>query len=168
LKYRLSFMPEDDCLLEEEGVRLGGRIYSSKKLKRHFDAGAKRVMVKYDPRDWSSVFVQTPAGRYVRVYQRESVEENEADFLAAPNEESPSVVWERAAPPFERRGALPERNRLEMAVAKATRPRGGCKNNSEAAFAIDSVELIERRCASSCPFAANPRAGEIEIAVQGC
>ena len=74
LNFRLSFMPEEDCSLEHDGVRLMGRRYWSKTLSGLFEDCVKRVIVKYDPRDLSYIFVRKPSGRFVKAYQETGAE----------------------------------------------------------------------------------------------
>jgi putative transposase len=158
LNFRLSFMPEEDCPLDQDGVRLLERKYSSRGLRNYFNEGVKRVIVKYDPRDLSNVFVETASGRYLKIYEQNSAEMDGTSSLApCANEETSTANFDgsslrsdRAAPVSVdaiERGAVERRRSRERERRREREPP----------FEIGSVELIERRCASSCPFGQNPR-----------
>ncbi len=65
MRFRLSFLPEQQCGLGAEGVHILGQTFWSRSLGSDFEAGVENVRVKFDPRDLARVFVRRPAGRYV-------------------------------------------------------------------------------------------------------
>jgi putative transposase len=78
VKFRLSFLPEEECALGDDGLRLMGRTFRSRALADDLGAGRNRVTVKYDPRDLSRVFVKRPSGRFVRARDAGAAERDDS------------------------------------------------------------------------------------------
>jgi putative transposase len=146
MNFRLSFMPEEECAVEDFGIVLHGRRYWSRRVRKLFEDGVERVAVKFDPRDPSKVFVQTPSGRYVKV------NEDVGGVLALAASEAPGVRIGG--------GGL-----LKSGVSYALRKLrfGKLEESDEEEPVVDfgSVEQIERRCAASCPFAVRPTSSNV-------
>jgi putative transposase len=153
LKFRLSFMPEEDCELEGDGLWLLGRKYSSPGLGRHFREGLDRAVVKYDPRDLSYAFVETPSGRYIRVYELNGVANNaEGSHKPCGSDDVPRSASDGFTICGDAASAV-SIDVMEKGLEGSARERasiGGRKRDGAVEF--NSIELIERRCASSCPF----------------
>jgi putative transposase len=58
-RFRLDFLPLQRRVVGREGIDLFGLKYSCEALSHEVDPGKKRV-VRYDPRDLSSVFLEQP------------------------------------------------------------------------------------------------------------
>ncbi|MBI1868872.1 MAG: DDE-type integrase/transposase/recombinase [Methylocystis sp.] len=66
VKFRLSFLPEEECALHADGVHLRGQKFLSRALADDIDDGKQKIIVKFDPRDLSRIFVKRPSGRFVK------------------------------------------------------------------------------------------------------
>lgn len=66
VSFRLSLLPDDEGVLDEDGLRLHGRLYWSRAIADDFAAGRKRLEARYDPNDPSRIFVRRPSGRFVK------------------------------------------------------------------------------------------------------
>lgn len=171
LNFRLSFMPEEDCALERDGVRLIERRYSSQALKKQFEDGVKRLIVKYDPRDLSYVFVRKPSGRYVKAYQEAGAEAHIRSEYSPTGAQSEAngASYAQAIPSVFDSCVGPSNNVVEMVVGprpdaqSLTRPHDG-----KPFLAIDSVAQIEQRCGASCPFRGKPQHAIARNSVYGC
>lgn len=64
--FRLSFLPEEECALHSDGVRLLGQTFWSRALSDDIDSDRKELTIRYDPRDLSRIFVKRPSGRFVK------------------------------------------------------------------------------------------------------
>jgi putative transposase len=62
----VSFLPEEKRILRPDGIHMFGSLkYWNGALARDVGRAGDGVLVKYDPRDISRVFVARPSGRYV-------------------------------------------------------------------------------------------------------
>ena len=135
LRFRLSFLPEEVCASDDGGVHLLGRRFWSRSLSRHIEAGATRFTVKYDPRDLSQIFIQSPTGRF---FKAKCVADSSLEIAKAQS----LVAWKE-----ERSGSgrIAQRRALS---APRSRDR-----ESDAPFLSGSAEFLENKCLASCPFA---------------
>ncbi len=62
-----NFLPFEERVVRRDGVRLFNIHYQDGALAHLVDRGPVKARVRYDPRDLSAVFVETPAGGDVRV-----------------------------------------------------------------------------------------------------
>lgn len=172
--FRLSFLPEEECDLHAEGVRLLGQTFWSRALADDFDADKKKLTVRYDPRDLSRIFVKRPSGRFVKAFNavtpveppaRFDSDEDDCDLMAA----LPSDVGRTgdlivdAAPGLSVArhlrvgGELQQAETLALALSSdvlewgddAANRRGGPQ---PCADFDDTADACARKCASSCPF----------------
>lgn len=65
LQFWISFLPEQERTLRPTGVHLFGLRYWSAALSADVGRTQRRLLVKYDPRDMSRVFVRRPTGNFV-------------------------------------------------------------------------------------------------------
>jgi putative transposase len=63
----LDFLPFEERIIRRDGVRLFNVTYFDGALAPLLDANARKVRVKYDPRNISAVFVELPAGGHLRL-----------------------------------------------------------------------------------------------------
>ena len=64
LQFWVSFLPEQERTLRPTGIHLFGLRYWSAALSAEVGR-SQRLLIKYDPRDMSRVFVQRPSGNFV-------------------------------------------------------------------------------------------------------
>lgn len=65
LRFWVSFLPEEERMLRPDGIHLHGLRYWSPALATDVGRQKEKILVKYDPRDLSRVFVQRPSGTFV-------------------------------------------------------------------------------------------------------
>lgn len=65
LQFWISFLPKQERTLRPTGVHLFGLRYWSAALSADVGRTQRRLLVKYDPRDISRVFVRRPSGNFV-------------------------------------------------------------------------------------------------------
>jgi putative transposase len=84
LRFWVGFLPEERRQLRRDGIHLFGIRYWSPALSQDVGRGEQRLMVRYDPRDLSAVFVRRTNGHFVEARYRS---------LGRP----PISLWERNA-----------------------------------------------------------------------
>ena len=70
LKFWVSFLPEQRRLLRRDGIHLFGIRYWASALAQDIGRATQRLVVRYDPRDLSRVFVRRPNGHFVEARYR--------------------------------------------------------------------------------------------------
>ena len=65
LRFWVSFLPEEERSLRPDGIHLHGLRYWSPALAADVGRQQEKLIVKYDPRDLSRVFVRRPSGTFV-------------------------------------------------------------------------------------------------------
>ena len=65
LRFWLTFLPEQERTLRPTGIHLFGLRYWSAALSPDVGRSERRLLVKYDPRDMSRIFVRRPSGNFV-------------------------------------------------------------------------------------------------------
>ncbi|RWN61469.1 MAG: transposase [Mesorhizobium sp.] len=65
MRFWLTFLPEEERTLRPDGIHLFGLRYWSPALSADVGRSKRRLLVKYDPRDMSRVFVRRPSGNFV-------------------------------------------------------------------------------------------------------
>ena len=65
LGFWVSFLPEEERSLRPDGIHLHGLRYWSPALAADVGRQEEKLIVKYDPRDLSRVFVRRPSGTFV-------------------------------------------------------------------------------------------------------
>ena len=65
LRFWVSFLPEEERSLRPDGIHLHGLRYWSPALAADVGRQEEKLVVKYDPRDLSCVFVRRPSGTFV-------------------------------------------------------------------------------------------------------
>ncbi|WP_454858268.1 Mu transposase C-terminal domain-containing protein [Rhizobium binxianense] len=65
MRFWLTFLPEQERTLQPTGIHLFGLRYWSAALSADVGIANRRLLVKYDPRDMSRVFVRRPSGNFV-------------------------------------------------------------------------------------------------------
>ena len=63
----LDFLPFEERVVRRDGVRLFNVSYFDGALAPLLDGTARKVRIKYDPRNMSAVFVELPAGGHLRL-----------------------------------------------------------------------------------------------------
>jgi putative transposase len=71
MAFWVSFLPEERRKLRPDGVWLHGLPYWSNLLSADLGGAKRELLVKYDPRDISRVFVERPSGRFVEARTRD-------------------------------------------------------------------------------------------------
>lgn len=71
MAFWVSFLPEARRTLRPDGVWLHGLPYWSNVLSADLGRTKRDLLIKYDPRDISRVFVERPSGRYVEARTRD-------------------------------------------------------------------------------------------------
>jgi putative transposase len=65
MRFWISFLPEEERTLRPDGIHLFGLRYWSPALTADVGRTKDKLLVKYDPRDLSRVFVRRPTGNFV-------------------------------------------------------------------------------------------------------
>ncbi|MBW9054627.1 DDE-type integrase/transposase/recombinase [Rhizobium mesosinicum] len=65
MRFWLTFLPEQERTLRPTGIHLFGLRYWSAALTADVGGTKRRLLVKYDPRDMSRIFVRRPSGNFV-------------------------------------------------------------------------------------------------------
>lgn len=65
MRFWLTFLPEEERTLRPDGIHLFNLRYWSSALGADVGRTKRRLLVKYDPRDMSRVFVRRPSGNFV-------------------------------------------------------------------------------------------------------
>jgi putative transposase len=65
MRFWLTFLPEEERTLRPDGIHLFGLRYWSPALSADLGRSKRRLLVKFDPRDMSRVFVRRPSGNFV-------------------------------------------------------------------------------------------------------
>ncbi|WKL23662.1 DDE-type integrase/transposase/recombinase (plasmid) [Agrobacterium tumefaciens] len=65
MRFWLTFLPEQERTLRPTGIHLFGLRYWSAALTADVGRTKRRLLVKYDPRDMSRIFVRRPSGNFV-------------------------------------------------------------------------------------------------------
>lgn len=65
MKFWISFLPEGERTLRPDGIHLNNIRYWSSALTADVGRCKGRLLVKYDPRDISRIFVRRPSGNFV-------------------------------------------------------------------------------------------------------
>jgi putative transposase len=97
MRFWISFLPEEERMLRPDGIHLFKIRYWSPALTADVGRSKGRLLVKYDPRDLSRVFVRLPSGNFV--------DARYADVTLAP-----ITLWEALAA----RRALDARGKREV------------------------------------------------------
>lgn len=71
MAFWVSFLPEERRKLRPDGVWLHGLPYWSNVLSADLGGAKRDLLVKYDPRDISRVFVERPSGRFIEARTRD-------------------------------------------------------------------------------------------------
>ena len=71
MAFWVSFLPEEHRRLRPDGVWLHGLPYWSNVLSADLGGAKRDLLVKYDPRDISRIFVQRPSGRFIEARTRD-------------------------------------------------------------------------------------------------
>jgi putative transposase len=71
MKFWVSFLPEDQRVLRRDGIHFGGIRYWTDTLAADLGRVKGKLLIKYDPRDLSRIFVQRPSGRFVEARYRD-------------------------------------------------------------------------------------------------
>lgn len=70
LQFWVSFLPEDERTLRRDGVHFCNIRYWSDALAADIGRTKGTLLIKYDPRDLSRIFVRRPSGRFVEARYR--------------------------------------------------------------------------------------------------
>ena len=70
LKFWVSFLPEERRQLRRDGIHLFGIRYWAPALAQDVGRAGDRLVVRYDPRDLSRVFVRRPNGHFIEARYR--------------------------------------------------------------------------------------------------
>ena len=71
MAFWVSFLPDERRRLRQDGVWLHGLPYWSNVLSADLGGPKRELLVKYDPRDISSIFIQRPSGRFIEARTRD-------------------------------------------------------------------------------------------------
>jgi putative transposase len=70
MKFWISFLPEEERVLRRDGIHFCNIRYWSDALSADLGKSNAKVLIKYDPRDLSRIFVRRPSGRFVEARYR--------------------------------------------------------------------------------------------------
>ena len=70
LQFWVSFLPEDERNLRRDGIHFCNIRYWSDALAADVGQSKGKLLIKYDPRDLSRIFVRRPSGRFVEARYR--------------------------------------------------------------------------------------------------
>lgn len=126
LRFWITFLPEQERTLRPTGVHLFGLRYWSAALSADVGRSKRRLLVKYDPRDMSRVFVRRPSGNFVEAHY--------ADLTLAPITLHEAVTARRAIV----RTALEQRALIAVAVNKTAAAR---RERAQVRPTVDHREL---------------------------
>ena len=70
MKFWVSFLPGDERTLQRDGIHFCNIRYWSDALAADLGRTKGKVVIKYDPRDLSRIFVRRPSGRFVEARYR--------------------------------------------------------------------------------------------------
>jgi len=65
MRFWLTFLPEEERTLRPDGIHLFNLRYWSPALSADVGRTKRRLLVKYDPRDMSRIFIRRPSGNFV-------------------------------------------------------------------------------------------------------
>jgi len=65
MAFWVAFLPEQERTLRPDGIHLFGLTYWSSVLTADVGRLKRKLLVKYDPRDLSRIFVLRPSGHYI-------------------------------------------------------------------------------------------------------
>jgi putative transposase len=71
LQFWVSFLPEDERNLRRDGIHFCNIRYWSDALAADVGHSAEKLLIKYDPRDLSRIFVRRPSGSFVEARYRD-------------------------------------------------------------------------------------------------
>jgi putative transposase len=70
MKFWVSFLPDDERTLQRDGIHFCNIRYWADALAADLGRTKGKVLIKYDPRDLSRIFVRRPSGRFVEARYR--------------------------------------------------------------------------------------------------
>jgi putative transposase len=71
LQFWVSFLPEEERRLRRDGIHFCNIRYWSDALAADVGRSKEKLLIKYDPRDLSRIFVRRPSGRFVEARYRD-------------------------------------------------------------------------------------------------
>jgi putative transposase len=71
LQFWVSFLPEDERNLRRDGIHFANIRYWSDALAADVGHSTEKLLIKYDPRDLSRIFVRRPSGSFVEARYRD-------------------------------------------------------------------------------------------------
>jgi putative transposase len=71
LQFWVSFLPEEERNLRRDGIHFCNIRYWSDALAADIGHGKEKLLIKYDPRDLSRIFVRRPSGSFVEARYRD-------------------------------------------------------------------------------------------------
>ncbi len=71
LQFWVSFLPEDERTLRPDGIHFSNIRYWSDALAADIGHRSEKLLIKYDPRDLSRIFVRQPSGSFVKARYRD-------------------------------------------------------------------------------------------------
>jgi len=71
LQFWVSFLPEDERNLRRDGIHFANIRYWSDVLAADVGHSTEKLLIKYDPRDLSRIFVRRPSGSFVEARYRD-------------------------------------------------------------------------------------------------
>lgn len=141
VSFRLSLLPEEECALDADGLRLFDRLYRSRAIADDIDAGRARLTVRYDPRDLSRIFVQRRSGRFVK-----------AAAVAPPLAEAEDDILLAASAPSGLSGLREEEGLLALLTTPDEDEDWRDDAPDTGAAPPEAAALCADKCARSCPF----------------
>ena len=70
MQFWVSFLPDDERTLRRDGIHFCNIRYWSDALAADLGRTKGKLLIKYDPRDLSRIFVRRPSGRFVEARYR--------------------------------------------------------------------------------------------------
>jgi putative transposase len=133
-RFWLTFLPEEERTLRPTGIHLFGLRYWSPALSADVGRSNRQLLVKYDPRDMSRVFIRRPSGNFVEARYADVTLPSITLHEALTARRTLSAKGRREVDPrVVVRTAIAQRELLNAATSKTTAARrGGGSRKSKA------------------------------------
>jgi putative transposase len=158
MQFWISFLPEEERTLRPDGIHLFRIRYWSQALTADVGRTNEKLLVKYDPRDLSRVFVRRPSGSFVEARYADitlpaiTLREAKAAQKALNAKGRREIDMRTIA-----RTAVEQRQLIERAAGATRKARRGGRNRPE--YAANKEEFGSLRGVDSrtpIPFVEDP------------
>ncbi|WP_159731861.1 Mu transposase C-terminal domain-containing protein [Methylosinus sp. Ce-a6] len=155
VNFRMSLLPDDEGLLDEDGLHLLGRLYWSRAIADDLAAGRRRLEARYDPRDLSRIFVRRPSGRFVKARERRMFEpsrEEDAHLIEPQGALAVATTSDLRIVETSRESTIAQSLMSPLCEEPPLRDVGFSEPSDAQLFVAGGAALCARKCVSACPF----------------